>query len=321
MKKFTQEQLITIKEAREKVISRVEVLDKVKGLLLLKQLDMATTKQVADFYEVDVDVISQLVSRNKEEIESDGYVIKTGREMKSLVTDKMSGSKIIPKRGYYIIETLEDSIRMSNNKNGLFPKRAILRVGMLLRDSEVAKEVRTQLLNIEEKAPKEIKSQDVDFQKEVAFEQFQAKMSGDWEAYEKAEMKIMNHLNKHINAVEYQLEKQKPVVSKFQSLINSKASLSATEIASSLIGKNGAKVTANDLNVILESEGYIKTVNKSKKLVTDKGLIIGGVQKSFNNGCFKVHFVEWTLNACQELDGVFKQYSIELDNSEEPVLS
>ena len=33
----------------------------------------------------------------------------------------------------------------------LFPKRAILRMGMLLRDSEVAKEVRTQLLNITEK--------------------------------------------------------------------------------------------------------------------------------------------------------------------------
>lgn len=33
-----------------------------------------------------------------------------------------------------------------------FSKRAVLRFGMLLRDSEVAKEVRTQLLNIKEEA-------------------------------------------------------------------------------------------------------------------------------------------------------------------------
>jgi len=32
----------------------------------------------------------------------------------------------------------------------LFPKRAILRTGMLLKKSEIAEEVRTQLLNIEE---------------------------------------------------------------------------------------------------------------------------------------------------------------------------
>lgn len=49
----------------------------------------------------------------------------------------------------------------------LFPKRAILRVGMLLRDSEVAKEVRTQLLNIEEHTAAEVKTYEIDYEQEV----------------------------------------------------------------------------------------------------------------------------------------------------------
>jgi|SRR5699024_1789592 len=100
---------------------------------------MATTRQVAEFYKVSVDVITQLVLRNKDEISQDGYHVLKGKEMKNLVTDKMSSSKIISKKGYFLIETDGNYIRMANSTNGLFPKRAILRVGMLLRDSEVAK--------------------------------------------------------------------------------------------------------------------------------------------------------------------------------------
>src|SRR5690606_31702564 len=48
------------------------------------------------------------------------------------------------------IITLEDyqKVEVPNRGLRLFPKRAILRIGMLLRDSEVAKEIRTRLLDI-----------------------------------------------------------------------------------------------------------------------------------------------------------------------------
>ncbi|PDY07989.1 hypothetical protein COM83_33620, partial [Bacillus cereus] len=49
----------------------------------------------------------------------------------------------------------------------LFPKRAILRVGMLLRDSEVAKEVRNQLLNIEEHTATEVKTYEIDYEQQL----------------------------------------------------------------------------------------------------------------------------------------------------------
>ena len=45
----SQETFIIDANVRESHMNRVEVLEKVKGLLLLPNLEMATTKQVADF--------------------------------------------------------------------------------------------------------------------------------------------------------------------------------------------------------------------------------------------------------------------------------
>lgn len=61
---------------------------------------------------------------------------------KLLVKTKRGGFDILDDNGS-IIDT------GSNKGILLFTRRAILRVGMLLRDSEVAKEVRTYLLNVE----------------------------------------------------------------------------------------------------------------------------------------------------------------------------
>lgn len=138
---------------RDKLVERVEALDKVKQLFLLPELEMATTQQVADFYGVSLDTIKWVVKRNRDELVTDGYNTLTGKESSDLYGDKLSLKKIETQKGKYVV-TLRNNIEVSfsNRSNGFFPKRAILRVGMLLRDSEVAKEVRTQLLNIEESA-------------------------------------------------------------------------------------------------------------------------------------------------------------------------
>ncbi|UAL53503.1 hypothetical protein [Metabacillus dongyingensis] len=113
-------------------------------MLLLPALEMATVKQVAEFYGVSRAVISMLITNNKEELLSDGYHTLRGKELVYKFNLHTSSGN-----GYM---TLDNGMQIAYAPNGIFPKRAILRVGMLLRDSEVAKEVRTQLLNIEEKA-------------------------------------------------------------------------------------------------------------------------------------------------------------------------
>ena len=134
--------LIENKELREECINRVEALEKVKQLLLIDGTDVATVGQVADFYEVGLEAIQSLYKDYKTELDSDGVVLKTKGEIltvlkgqlknmvgKSIVTTENGSEIVIPNRGLKV-----------------FSRRAILRVGMLLRDSTVAKEVRTQLL-------------------------------------------------------------------------------------------------------------------------------------------------------------------------------
>ncbi|WP_393950477.1 hypothetical protein [Lysinibacillus sp. PWR01] len=124
----------------------MEVLERMKGLLLLPALEMATTQQVADFYEVDRTVIYQISNRHKDELLSDGYCKMTGKDLRNFSGfDTMSNAKMTDKVNHILIEHGGVETKLSNSVNTFFPKRAILRVGMLLRDSVVAKEVRTQL--------------------------------------------------------------------------------------------------------------------------------------------------------------------------------
>lgn len=125
-------------------------------------MEYATTQQVADFYGVDMESVRQIAKRNKAELEEDGYYTAPGKEIKEkLDSDKLSLSHIEPKLGHFIVHHKGQQTKITYRNVALFPKRAILRVGMLLRDSEVAKEVRTQLLNIEEKTNKQIKVVDI----------------------------------------------------------------------------------------------------------------------------------------------------------------
>lgn len=138
-----QVQLLENEELREQLIGRIEVLDTVGDLLLLDTLEMATVEQVAKYYGTEVGTIKMCVSNNRREIELDGYKVWKKSDFNESKINLLSSTKT-----NFTIELGENEITISNRGIALFPKRAILRVGMLLRDSEVAEELRTQLLNL-----------------------------------------------------------------------------------------------------------------------------------------------------------------------------
>lgn len=108
-------------------------------------MEVATTSQVADFYNVDQEAIKSIVYRHKEEINKDGYITKQGKEIRKILEGcTLQLTKIEPKLGHFIVHNKDTKTKITYSNVALFPKRAILRVGMLLRGSEVAKEVRTQ---------------------------------------------------------------------------------------------------------------------------------------------------------------------------------
>lgn len=145
-------ELIENHNLRMEYIDRVEVLDRVGKLHLLPKSIVATTSMVADFYKVPQQAIYSLVHDHKGEIVSDGYRTVKSKDLVNRMDTPSSeeGVSIERVKGGYVINGIH---KLSYSSVGVFPKRAILRIGMLLRDSEVAKEVRTLLLNKYEDKP------------------------------------------------------------------------------------------------------------------------------------------------------------------------
>lgn len=131
---------LTVPEARDKrnsLASRTDVLDKVGVLATLPDGFHATTEMVATFYDVDREAVLKLVQRNREELDTDGFRIVSRREVVdilSMTPDELGMSRTAPSMS-------------------LFPRRAVLRVGMLLRDSKIARRVRDYLLDTEQQKP------------------------------------------------------------------------------------------------------------------------------------------------------------------------
>ncbi|MDM5189888.1 hypothetical protein QUF99_21950 [Bacillus sp. DX4.1] len=123
-----EETFIIDANVRESYMNRVDILERVKGLLLLPNLEMATTQQVADFYEVPVSTLPTVILENKDELVSDEYISQTGKEIKgNLGSPKNGRTNIVNKRGHFLIETDNGFGKMSNNTCDLTRWNAVKR--------------------------------------------------------------------------------------------------------------------------------------------------------------------------------------------------
>lgn len=114
---------------RSSVLDRTDVLDRVKTLSLLPDGMHVTTAMVATYFEVGLEAIKSLVKDHRTELEANGYGLLTGEELRSF--KNLSG------------------IQSRTRSLALFSRRAVLNIAMLLRDSEVARQVRVYLLDME----------------------------------------------------------------------------------------------------------------------------------------------------------------------------
>ncbi len=204
MNKKVNENLIDLKEERNKVIHRIDVLDKVKHLLLIPYTEVATMKQVADFYEVETKTIEKIYKRHRDELEEDGLKrVKLQEFTNDFLLRLKVGNEINNVKGKSII-TLKDGQKIEYPNAGmlLFPKRAILRIGMLLRDSKIAKEVRTQLLNIEEHSSNETKTLEINKEMEIYTNIGISIASGNMEEVLKSFTSLCDYKNRHIKKLE-----------------------------------------------------------------------------------------------------------------------
>ena len=204
--KISEETMISNKELQEQYISRVDVLDKVKDLFLIPAMECMTPKQVADYYEVPVDTIRTTYKMNREELVSDGAVTHSIGDIKSLIGCESTYQNITNCRGGIEIKIDENTkVFIPNAGIILYPKRAILRVGMLLRDSVIAKEVRTQLLNIVEVAQSEkpeIITQEIQKEEDLLLNIGKAFATGDATKLMIATQEYFNYQKRNIKKLE-----------------------------------------------------------------------------------------------------------------------
>lgn len=181
------------KDEVARLTEHIEVLNKVKTLMTIPGFDVMTTRQVAEYYEANIDTVRRVYQRHKAEIDADGTAemkpkdFLTGPEVQPEI--EMDGLRAEPKiqskdrednsltgpevrftRGARGTTTLifDDGFVFELNNYGtrVFSRRAVLRIGMFMPSSKVATEVRTQLLNAVEKLPAPALVEEID--KEIA---------------------------------------------------------------------------------------------------------------------------------------------------------
>lgn len=201
---ITSESMVDNHDLRNELIARTEVLDKVKKLLLIPEMNCMTIRQVADYYEVDIDTLKKCCKRNKDEIILDGVVTKTPRVFKDLL--KGQDVPLVQNQTNLVIQ-IDDNTHLEIPNRGIkcFSKRAVLRIGMLLRDSKIAQEVRTQLLNIVEHTAEEkpeLLTQDIDDEEKLQAAIGKAFATGDIMEFATAAQAYTAFQRRHIDRIE-----------------------------------------------------------------------------------------------------------------------
>ncbi len=128
--------LLESRTLRDRYTERVDVLDKVKALALLPDGLHVTTETVAAYFVVHREAVKKVVQRHREELSENGLTVLRGSDLRVFEGDNLSLSK----QGY----------PQGRTNLTLYTRRTVLNIAMLLRDSAVARRVRTYLLDAEE---------------------------------------------------------------------------------------------------------------------------------------------------------------------------
>ena len=125
----------------------------VKGLLFEGEFKF-TTKMVAEFYKIDIKTVRRYVENSHNEIVHNGYEVIKGQKLKlfkeqfghflTKLDDIEQKDIDVP----LLTETIDNQSKSRLKALALFNFRAFLNLGMLLVESEMAKAIRSKMLDI-----------------------------------------------------------------------------------------------------------------------------------------------------------------------------
>ncbi|MFJ8757382.1 hypothetical protein [Streptomyces cyaneofuscatus] len=135
----TEVALLESRALRVEQMGRVDILDKVKSLVMLPDGIHVRTEDVARYFEVSTASVRRLTDRHQGEFAENGLRVLRGSDLQSFHSDMMSLWK-----GEGV-----ESYPQAATQLRLYTRRTVLNVAMLLRDSDIARCVRTYLLDAE----------------------------------------------------------------------------------------------------------------------------------------------------------------------------
>lgn len=256
-------------ETRAKLAGRIEVLDKVKALFLLPKLDMMTVEQVADYYEIDKGAIKVCYGRNKEEIDSDGTEKLTSKALIERELQDVTHAKYQSHTDFQLSDSVV--LRVPNVGVRLFSKRAILRIGMLLRDSPVAREVRTQLLNTFEHADEAQRTQEILNEQQLYMNFAKAAIEGSKDDLLYAAKDVFDYKNRHIQSLREKIESDAPAVAFARDAADSAGTTSIGDFAKVLFEEGHREIGRGRLFRLLRQEKILDGSNLPYQKYLDAG--------------------------------------------------
>lgn len=302
---MNEEVLVERKDEREKCYDRIEVLNQVGELLLIPNSEYATMDMVAKYYDVKRSTINSLVEDNLNELISNGYKVVKGSEIANSAV--ILFESFTKNRGNYkFVLNEKDTLSVGGSGIRLFPKRAILNVGMLLRDSDIAIELRRRLLdiiydaekntNIVEEVVKEIRTE-----QDILRDMMEAVMNGDIQRESLLKTELIGLRNKRIEDLEKENVILEEKVDSLQNVIRSVGAFfdkdeyytidefvraSKFVYEGKYMGKNNYLQYLRDVEIIMRGmlpyqkymkyfkvvPYYIKNVKKEKLLVNGMGV-------------------------------------------------
>lgn len=115
----------------------IDFLDKIKAVQYLTEDMILTVDQIACYYETSSKSIHTIISRNRDEFESDGMVVLKGKELKEF------------KSQLDLSSNENESINLRTPSLTLLTKRSLLRAGLIMTNNPMASKIRNYLLNLE----------------------------------------------------------------------------------------------------------------------------------------------------------------------------
>ena len=159
--KVSAERFAYDRRLREEALSRVEILGKVKELFTLPELDVMTIVEAAQYFGVTDQSVRRYLKDYAGEFEEDGVKCIDAAQIASMLGDKVRISSV--NRGVKKF-TFADGREFDfpTRETTVLTRRAVLRLGMLMRKSDVALEIRTQLLNTFENSEPKSHTKDIE---------------------------------------------------------------------------------------------------------------------------------------------------------------